>query len=72
MSILEDKIQLAKVVLDIEYEGLIEQVKSFLLFKQEEDLPNYVKESIDKSVAQANNGNLISLEEFKAKHFAQK
>lgn len=69
---LEDKIQLTKMVLDIEDESLIEQVKSFLLPNQEEELPKHVKESIIRSISQANSRNLISLAEFKTKHFSKK
>ena len=71
MSILEEKIELAKMVLDIEDESLIEQMKGLLLL-QEDNLPQHIKESINKSIEQANSGNLISLEEFKIKHLSKK
>ncbi len=72
MSILEAKIELAKMVLDIEDESLIEQVKGLLLLNQEEELPTHIKESINKSISQADSGNTISLEEFKIKHFSKR
>ena len=72
MSILKGEIQLAKIVLDIEDESLIEEVKNFLLINQEEELPEQVKDSINKSISQANSGNLISLEGFKKRHFSKK
>lgn len=71
MSILQEKIELAKMVLDIEDESIIEQMK-VLLLNQAQNLPPHVKESIDKSIEQANSGKLISLEEFKMKHFFSK
>jgi hypothetical protein len=49
MSILEAKIELAKMVLDIEDESLIKRVKGLLSLSQEEDfeLPNWQKELLD-------------------------
>ena len=64
MSILEAKIELAKMVLDIEDERLIEQVKGLLLIQQREekfdDLPLIVKEGLKESLQQANNKDFIS------------
>jgi chaperonin GroEL (HSP60 family) len=76
MSILEAKIELARMVLDIEDESLIEQVKNLISFNQEEegnsDFPSHIKESVIKSIAQADSGNTISLEKFKQKHFSKR
>lgn len=47
-------------------------MKGLLLLNQEEDLPPHVKENINKPIERANSGNLISLEEFKMKHFSKK
>jgi flagellar motor component MotA len=39
---------------------------------QSADLPNHVVKGIERSLKQAENGQTISLEEFKAKHFSKK
>ncbi len=67
ISILEDKIQLAKMVLDIEDESIIEQVKSFLLINMEDEkvdsLPPFVKQGLKESLEQANAGEFISYQD---------
>lgn len=65
MSILEDKIQLAKMVLDIEDESLIEQIKGLLLNQEEnfDDVPFQVKEDLKVSLIQAENKEFISYQE---------
>lgn len=73
MSILEDKITLAKMVLNVEDESLIEELKGLLILNYEEkfdDLPLHVKEDLKKSIEQANNREFSSVEEgFEEKHF---
>lgn len=39
---------------------------------QKEGLPNHVSKSIEKSIAQFENGQTISLNEFKDRHFSKK
>lgn len=66
MSILEDKIQLAKMVLDIEDESLIEQVKDFLTASNTdtiENLPQFVKQGLEKSLEQANAREFVSYQD---------
>ncbi len=76
MSILEEKIELAKMVLDLEDLNLIRQIKDLLLNNNHqenlEDLPQHVKEGVIEGLAQAERGELISFDEFKAKHFSVK
>jgi hypothetical protein len=53
MSILEDKITLAKMVLNVEDESLIEELKGLLILNYEEkfdDLPLHVKEDLKISI----------------------
>lgn len=61
MSILEDKIRLAKIVLETEDPQLLVQI-SELLEVQEKDfwlgLPKHVKEGIERGIQQAKDGLL--------------
>ena len=66
MNIELEKIKLAQKIFNIESEDLIERIKVFIS-KEEEDiwdtLPEEVKVSLEKSITQADNGELIPHEE---------
>jgi hypothetical protein len=66
MNIELEKIKLAQKIFNIESEDLIERIKVFIS-KEEVDLwdtlPDEVKVSLEKSITQADNGELIPHEE---------
>ncbi len=66
MNIELEKIKLAQKIFNIESEDLIERIKVFIS-KEEVDLwdtlPEEVKVSLEKSITQADNGELIPHEE---------
>ncbi|MFY8022128.1 MAG: hypothetical protein ACOVP1_13065 [Bacteroidia bacterium] len=66
MNIELEKIKLAQKIFNIESEDLIGKIKDFIS-KEEVDVwdtvPNEVKVSIEKSISQADNGELIPHED---------
>ena len=71
MSILEQKIELAKKVLETDDSLLLEQIKSLFDVKEKDfwiDLPEHVKEGIRRGQEQANDGSLTSHEEVMRKY----
>jgi hypothetical protein len=68
MDIQAEKIELAKLILSTNDQGLIHQIRSLFKNKEEnwwEELPASVKLGINESVDQANRGEFISLDEVK-------
>jgi hypothetical protein len=62
MDLQAEKIELAKMLLDTEDEGLIQQIRSLFKSKTKdfwEDLPSHVKQGVQKSRQQAKDGQLI-------------
>lgn len=62
MNIELEKIKLAQIIFNIENEALITKIKEFITSEEKDiwdNLPDEVKSSIDKSLAQADNGELI-------------
>ncbi len=67
MSLLEDKMRLAKIVLETEGPQLLVQISEVLEIREKDfwlELPNHVKEGIERGIQQADRGEFVSLEEF--------
>ena len=65
MNILEEKIELAKKVLELNDINLLEQIKVLLSDDEKEnisDLPAYIKDGIYESLKQAENAEFLSYE----------
>jgi hypothetical protein len=68
MDIQAEKIALAKMILDTNDEAIIDQIKSLFEYSTEnswDGLPAYVRQGVKESVAQADRGEFISLEDVK-------
>ncbi|MFB9844127.1 hypothetical protein [Mucilaginibacter ginsenosidivorans] len=68
MDIQADKIELAKLILSTNDTGLINKVKA--LFKNDghnlwDELPQHIQQGINESIAQADRGEFVSLEDVK-------
>ncbi len=71
MSILEQKIELAKKVLETDDLALLEQIKSLFEVNQKDfwdDLPEHMKESVKKGQQQAKDGVLTTHDEVMSKY----
>jgi len=72
MDIQAEKIELAKLILNTNDQGLISQIRS--LFKGTDEnwwhqLPPHVQQGINESIEQANRGEFIPYEDVKKKAF---
>ena len=68
MDIQAEKIELAKLILNTNDIGIINQIKSLFKDKDEnwwDELPASVKQGINESIEQANRGEFISYDEVK-------
>lgn len=68
MDIQAEKIALAKLILSTDDTGIIKKVKALFKVKDEDQwnsLPASVRQSINESVEQANNGQFITLDKVK-------
>jgi hypothetical protein len=75
MDIQAEKIELVKMLLDTEDTTLIEQIKALFKTREEDfylNLPQHVKDGIEKSRKQAEEGKVISLDEVFARLDARK
>ena len=71
MSFLEDKIRLAKIVLETENPQLLAQISELLETREKDfwiELPNHVKEGIERGIQQAEEGLLTPHEEVMKKY----
>ncbi|HET8830318.1 MAG TPA: hypothetical protein VFM79_13310 [Pelobium sp.] len=71
MGILEDKIALAKRILETDDSSLLQQVKDFFAVRETDfwdELPESVKEAIKKGQQEANEGLLTPHEEVMKKY----
>jgi hypothetical protein len=66
MDLQAEKIELVKMLLNTEDETLIQQIRALFKTKSKdfwEELPEHVKQGIQKSRQQAKNGELISFDQ---------
>jgi hypothetical protein len=68
MDIQAEKIELAKLILNTNDTGLINQIKSLFRNKEEnwwDELPDSVKQGVNQSIEQANKQEFVSLDTVK-------
>ena len=69
MDIQTEKIELAKLILNTDDIGLLDQVKALFKTKKDEswwnEIPESIQKGINESIAQADRGEFVSFDELK-------